>query len=47
MSPDALFERVARHFDELLVQWDGGDGFSVIREKWLAEASGLGVNEFM
>ena len=42
VSPDALFERVARHLDQLLVQWDCGEGFSVIREKWLAEASGLG-----
>ena len=42
VTPDLLFGKVARHFDRLLVEWDGGEGFAVIREKWLAEASGLG-----
>lgn len=38
----ALFERLARQFDEALALWARGSGFPAIREAWLASAAGLG-----
>jgi BirA family biotin operon repressor/biotin-[acetyl-CoA-carboxylase] ligase len=38
----ALFERLARRFDEALALWKRGSGFPAIREAWLASAAGLG-----
>ena len=38
----ALFERLARRFDEALALWARGAGFAAIREAWLASAAGLG-----
>jgi BirA family biotin operon repressor/biotin-[acetyl-CoA-carboxylase] ligase len=38
----ALFERLARRFEEALGVWNRGAGFAAIRETWLASAAGLG-----
>lgn len=42
LSTRALFERLARRFDEALSVWARGAGFAAIRESWLASAAGLG-----
>ncbi len=42
VSPDELFARLARRFDEALAEWRRGAGFAAIREHWLGSAAGLG-----
>ena len=42
VEPLALLARLAESFDETLAVWDRGAGFPAIRERWLAQAVGLG-----
>jgi BirA family biotin operon repressor/biotin-[acetyl-CoA-carboxylase] ligase len=40
--PDALLEELAAAMQKRLMQWNGGEGFAVIRADWLKRAAGLG-----
>lgn len=41
-TPEQVLGRLAHAMDFLLEEWDGGAGFSRIREAWLAHATGIG-----
>lgn len=41
-TPEQMLERLAVAMDWLLTEWDGGAGFSRIRDAWLAHATGIG-----
>jgi BirA family biotin operon repressor/biotin-[acetyl-CoA-carboxylase] ligase len=42
VSPQRLFDALARAMDCRLTQWGRGSGFASIRRDWLARATGLG-----
>ncbi|MFZ2099350.1 MAG: biotin--[acetyl-CoA-carboxylase] ligase [Oricola sp.] len=41
-TPATLFAHLARAFDRAIALWDCGRGIGAIRERWLANARGLG-----
>jgi BirA family biotin operon repressor/biotin-[acetyl-CoA-carboxylase] ligase len=41
-TAEALFEALAEAWVELVAVWDGGRGFATIRDRWLANAVGIG-----
>ncbi len=41
-TPETLFLHLARAFDDALALWDCGRGIGAIRERWLADAQGIG-----
>lgn len=41
-SPPVLFAHLARAFDAALRLWDRGHGIAAIRERWIANAHGIG-----
>lgn len=42
VEPATLFQHLASSMHHYLTLWDGGRGFSKIRQQWLAQAAGLG-----
>jgi BirA family transcriptional regulator, biotin operon repressor / biotin---[acetyl-CoA-carboxylase] ligase len=42
VAPEDVFARLAPRFEEALAEWRRGDGFALIRARWLAGAAGLG-----